>query len=94
MQSMYLGEYGTILFNQTLDITNADIYILYTKPDGDEGYWAAYKSGLSFFYNIEEEEIDQVGRWTLWLLGIWPDKLLWDRTSFRVKIAPIDRIPS
>ena len=93
MKSMQLGEYGTILFEQSLDITDANIYILYSKPDGTEGYWTAYKTGTSFFYNLDSDDIDQAGVWVLWLLAVWPDKLLWDRVSFRVRRTPISRIP-
>lgn len=37
--------------------------ILYTKPDGTDGYWTANVSGTSLTYNVTAGDIDQAGTW-------------------------------
>ena len=96
MKTLDLGEFGySLVFNQSRDLTNAEITIFYTKPDGTEGSWAGTLDGTTtFYYTLQEDDIDQVGVWVLWLFAKWTNKELWSRTSFRVKSeAPIDRRP-
>lgn len=93
MKSIQLGEYGIpIVFTQDLDITTADLYILYTKPSGEEGQWNAVKSGTSFYYMLLDGDIDEIGTWILWLLAEWPAKTLWARVALQVRNAPTDRV--
>jgi hypothetical protein len=96
MESLQLGEYGVpIVFNQSLDISEATVYILYKKPvSGDTGSWNATKSDTSFYYMIQEGDIDEAGLWVLWTLAVWDSKRLWARASFLVRNAPISRIPA
>ncbi|MCP4648701.1 MAG: hypothetical protein GY853_01295 [PVC group bacterium] len=97
MQSIRLGEYGIpITFFQTndIDISAATITVLYTKPEGTEGEWAATITGTDFYYLLQEDDIDELGVWIVWVIAQWGDKLLWERVSFRVKPAPTSRIPA
>jgi hypothetical protein len=94
MKSIQLGEYGIpITFQQDLDISSASVYILYTKPSGEEGQWSATKSGTDFYYLLAEDDIDETGIWILWALAVWGSKRLWARAALQVRNAPIDRIP-
>jgi hypothetical protein len=97
MQSIPLGDYGgSIMFTQDLDISTANVYVLYTKPDGTKGQWDTVKSGTSFYYTIEDGDLDQTGKWILRPIARWSNKLTWSKrsVSFRVKNAPISRIPA
>jgi len=95
MKTIQLGEYGIpIVFEQDMDISEADLYILYTKPSGDTGQWDATVEGTDFYYLLKNGDIDENGLWILWALAVWSNKRLWARVSLLVRDAPIDRIPT
>ena len=98
MQNIHLGEYGipiTCYQTNDLNLTGATIYFLYTKPSGTTGQWSATKDGTDFYYIFQDGDIDELGVWVVWIIAQWSTtKLLWDRVSFRVKNAPISRIPT
>jgi hypothetical protein len=94
MKSIDLGEYGIQIvcaqIGSIKDISASTPYIFYTKPDGSKGYWDAHKSATSFYYELEEFDIDQAGVWALWALVVWDDtKVTWARMgSLRVRNIP------
>lgn len=97
MKVLNLGEFGySLVFSQSRDLTDSEITILYTKPDGIEGEWEAAidpNDSTTFYYTLKEGDIDLAGIWVLWLFARWDDKELWTKTSFRVKGTPTDRTP-
>ncbi len=37
--------------------------ILYRKPSGDQGAWTATVDGMNLIYDLQNGDIDEIGRW-------------------------------
>lgn len=98
MKVLNLGEFGySLVFNQSRTLTGSTITLLYTKPDGTQGSWTAtidVTDATSFYYTLQEDDIDTLGIWVLDIFARWSgSKELWTRTHFRVINSPIARAP-
>ena len=68
MSDVRVGDIGTVItFNTATDISALTAArLLYRKPDGTKGEWAATLSGTdSVEYTVIAGDIDMVGSWEL-----------------------------
>ena len=65
--SVYKSQTGWSVIAETdeSDLASATVkYILYKKPNGASGQWDADVSGTTLIYNVEEGDIDRIGKWS------------------------------
>lgn len=63
----HVFDYGIeIRLDTEIDLSNFDTAkILYEKPSGTTGEWTASVDGTEVIYITKENDIDEVGLWTL-----------------------------
>jgi hypothetical protein len=65
--SYYVGDsYTQISLDTGISLTGASVTrILYKKPNGIKGFWTATVLGTSLQYQLQNDNIDQDGIWSV-----------------------------